>query len=110
MKQKINLPVDLPDKIRIDVKKGESGRLLAELPQYSIFTEARDLNHLFIQVNDLIYTYFDVPKKYQKQIWFLPPSDLQEQFLERSYSGKNSVGTININAFYTLELCRNLFA
>lgn len=109
MKKKIDLP-QLPDKIQVEIKKGESRHLLlAELPEYNIFTEARDLNHLFLQVNDLIYTYFDVPKKYQKQIWFLPSANLQEQFLEESVSKKSSISSIDINAFYTPELCKMMF-
>ena len=109
MKKTKDFP-QLPNEIQVDVKKGESGRLLADLPKYNVFTEAKDLNHLFIQVNDLIYTYFDVPKKYQKHMWFLPTVNLQEQFLEGSFDKKSPIGTINISAFYTPELSRSLYA
>lgn len=75
---KTELP-KLPDKITVDIKKGETGRYLAYLPEYDVFTEASNPAHLFFQVNDLIYTYFDVPKKYQSQIFFIPPVAVREQ-------------------------------
>lgn len=65
--KKTKLP-KIPKTIQIDVRKGESGALLARLPEYDVFTEADDLNELFFQVNDLIYTYFDIPKEYQDEI------------------------------------------
>ena len=71
MKKKIDFP-KIPNSIEVDVKKGETGVLVAQLPKYSIFTEGNDLNELFIQVNDLIYTYFDIPKRYQNKICFVP--------------------------------------
>lgn len=72
----------LPDTIQVNVKKGESGALLARLPEYDVFTEADNLNDLVFQVNDLIYTYFDVPKKYQDSIFFRPLRATQEALMK----------------------------
>lgn len=62
----------LPSHISVQIQKGDSGVLIAALDQYDAVTEASDLNELFFNVNDLIYTIFDIPKKYQKDIQFLP--------------------------------------
>ena len=78
MKKKIDFP-KLPDKISVDIKRGKSGRYLAYLPEFDIFTEANNPAHLFFQVNDLIYTFFDVPKKYQSEVFFIPPVEVREQ-------------------------------
>lgn len=78
MKKKINFP-KLPDKIIVDIKIGSMGRYLAYLPEYDIFTEANNPEHLFFQVNDLIYTFFDVPKKYQSEVFFVPPVKVRDE-------------------------------
>ena len=46
---------------------------IAELSEYDIFTEADDFNNLIFQVNDLICTYFDVPKKSHDKVFYIPP-------------------------------------
>jgi len=99
----------IPEKISVLVKKGESGSLLATLPEFDVFTEADDLNHLFFQVNDLIYTYFDVPKKYQSKISFIPPIKVRQELVkiaEEKTSKKES--TFRVNTAYTPELCTML--
>ncbi len=72
----------LPTTIKVDVKKGESGALVATLSEYDVSTQAHDLAHLFLQVNDLIYTFFDVPKKYQEGIRFNPSKEAQEKLMQ----------------------------
>ncbi len=67
-----NKILQLPDTIKVDIKKGESGCYLAYLPEYDIFTESDSLEDIDFQINDLIYTFFDVPKKLQGKIWFRP--------------------------------------
>lgn len=62
----------LPKVIKVKVIKGESGCFIAELPKYDVFTEADSLLELEWNVNDLIYTLFDVPKKYHGKIWYRP--------------------------------------
>ena len=71
-----------PSKIHVSVKKGESGSLLVDLPELDIFTEADNLNDLFYQVNDLIYTYFDIPKKEQNNIRYIPSLSAQQLLIK----------------------------
>lgn len=64
--------MSLPVHIAVHIQKGDSGVLVAMLDEFNAVTEASDLNELFFNVNDLIYTIFDIPKKYQDEIQFLP--------------------------------------
>ncbi len=64
MAKKYKIP-QLPNSIKVDIKKGESGCYLAYLPEYDIFTESDSLEDIDFQINDLIYAFFDVPKKLQ---------------------------------------------
>ena len=79
MKQK---KFSLPAKIYLKVDKGKSGSLIATLPEYDVFTQADDLNELFFQVNDLIYTYFDIPQNIQNEIYYIPPRNAQENLVK----------------------------
>lgn len=64
---------DLPNKIRVRVVKNkQTGVFLANLPEYDIFTESDSYSGLIFQVNDLIYTYFDIPKKLHGKVWYMP--------------------------------------
>ena len=60
----------LPSKIKVRITSGSSGRFIAELPEYGIHTEADSQSGLDYMINDLIYAYFDVPKKYWGRIWY----------------------------------------
>jgi len=104
MKNKINFP-KLPKKITVDIKKGESGRYLAYLPEYDIFTEAVNPTHLFFQVNDLIYTFFDVPRKYQSEVCFIPPITVRQQLSEID---DIKLPKIKFNTVYSPFLVKNL--
>ncbi len=102
--KKIDFP-KLPPSIQVDVSKGTSGVLLVKLPKYDVFTEADSLNDLFLQVNDLIYTYFDVPKKYQDRITYIPPKLVQEELVRiASQSNTKSYKQFNIKPLYDLKL------
>ena len=64
----------LPQKIQVKViKNRKTGVYLAELPDFDIFTESDSFSGLVFQVNDLIYTYFEVPEKNHGKIWYMPP-------------------------------------
>jgi hypothetical protein len=58
----------LPPIIKAKILKTKEGTFIAELPKYDIFTEADNLLELDYNINDLIYTFFDVPKKYRGKI------------------------------------------
>jgi len=67
--------LDLPDKIKIKIIKTKHGNYLAELVDYDVFTQAKSFEELLYSVNDLIYTYFDIPKDLQKHIWYQPKKE-----------------------------------
>lgn len=98
----------LPKSIKIHVFKGESGRLLARLTEFDVFTEADDLNSLFFQVNDLIYTYFDIPKKYQDDIQYIPSKSAQEQLIKTANAKKPNTQNIVVKSLYSPELLQRL--
>lgn len=98
----------LPLKIKVDVFKGESGALLARLPEYDVFTQAEDLNNLLLQVNDLIYTYFDVPKKYQSDIQFVPSKEAQEHLIKVATKENSKPQNITIQSLYAPYLLEKL--
>jgi len=83
----------LPHKILVKIKKGESGKYLIELPDLDIFTEAETLPEINIQVNDLIYSYFDIPLKYQKHIQY--SASIKEQTLV--FKDKVIPNSLNLN-------------
>lgn len=70
MKKKL-LP-KLPAIIKVKVAETPSGKYIADLPEYDVFTEVDTLGELEFYVNDLIYAFFDVPKKFQGKIWYQP--------------------------------------
>lgn len=92
----------------VNVFKGESGALLAKLPEYDVFTEADNLSHLFLQVNDLIYTYFDIPKKYQDGIRFSPPKEAIEYLIKISNSTADRPKKITVQSFYAPYIIEKL--
>lgn len=65
--------LSLPHQILVKLSPGEkSGVIIAELSDYDVFTEMDSLLELDDQVNDLIYTLFEVPKEFQKAIRYEP--------------------------------------
>lgn len=95
----------LPQKIKVSVSKGESGCLVAQLPEFDIFTEADNLSHLFFQVNDLIYTYFNIPKKYQNEIYFRPPLHEQRRLIRIAEQANTKLETnFNVSASYSPDV------
>lgn len=78
---------NIPHKIKVRVKKGESGCFIITLPDYDVFTEADNVSDLFLKVNDLIYTLFDIPKKLQSKIIFFPSnsSERVKAIQEKTY-------------------------
>lgn len=64
----------LPEELDVTVSRNpETGIWLAKIKHLDIFTEADDLIGLIYNVNDLIYAFFDIPKKLQHQVWYMPP-------------------------------------
>ena len=108
MKQITDFP-KLPESIQVEVSKGTSGSLIAELPEFDIYTEAEDPNDLFFQVNDLISTYFDIPKKYQEKINFVPCLEAREKIIKvGSKKTTNSYSELQFKTFYTPDVVKFL--
>lgn len=99
----------LPQQIKVDVKKGETGVLIADLPEFELFTEANDLNELFINVNDLICTYYDIPTEYHNQIRFIPnDAAIQDLMAISREPMTNNLSQFTVDTFYTGDLCRSI--
>jgi hypothetical protein len=95
----------LPKEIAVDVTKGESGVLLARLPVYDVFTEADTLNELFIQVNDLIYAFFDVPQEYQDKICYIPPRSVQGDLMNiAEQQTTKKLSEFNVTPHYDISI------
>ena len=65
-------PQELPNQIKVRIKRAKGEAFLAELPDYNVFTEADNPVQVFLNINDLIYTLFDVPQKLQGKIFYAP--------------------------------------
>lgn len=55
------------------LRNKKTGVWIANIENYEICTEADSFDELVFNVNDLIYTYFDISKKLQSEIRYLPP-------------------------------------
>jgi len=64
--------VKLPPKIKVKIAKEKNGCFFAELPKFGIFTEADSFLELVYNINDLIYSFFEIDKKDQGKFWYLP--------------------------------------
>lgn len=97
-------PLKLPRIIKVRIIQGKSGAFIAELPEYGIHTEADSRRGLDYMINDLIYAYFDVPKKYWGKIWYKekelrpepvrPEIDLRKLLLYQKYIASDTIGLV----------------
>lgn len=67
----------LPQKIKVKIYKDDSG-YVAELLQYNIHTEASSKEELEYMINDLIYEYFGIPRKYQHMIRYVADKPVEK--------------------------------
>lgn len=71
---------ELPRIIKVRIIKTPEGNLIADLPEYeNVFTQAESIEQLDFNINDLILAYFDVPKKYHKDIWYKPVKQVSSE-------------------------------
>jgi len=96
MKKAPVLPL-LPERIKVEIIKGTSGCLIAELSEYDASTEADSFEELEYNVNDLIYTLFDIPKSFQKKIWYQAPWKKTQTFPQKNIS-------LMFKVFYSSDL------
>ena len=80
--KRLKLP-KLPKTIKVHVFKGESGRLLAKLTEYEVFTEAGSEQELDNMINDLIYDLFEVPKEYQYKLKYVKEQDKEFEKIKK---------------------------
>lgn len=69
---------NLPSKVKVQVSKTPEGSFIATFPELpGCLTEADDVVDLLYQVNDAIFTYYDIARKDLKGVDFLyaPPPD-----------------------------------
>lgn len=62
----------LPSQIKVKVVQEKSGVIFAELSDYGIFTEANNQTELIFNINNLIYSFFDIADKDRDKFWYLP--------------------------------------
>lgn len=70
--------LQLPEKIKVLLRKGSSGVFIAELPEYDISTEADSIWEIDDLINDLICVYFDVPQEFRKEIRYVQEEPRKE--------------------------------
>ena len=61
----------VPAKVKVIVFHGKSA-WIAEVPEYDLHTEADSPVELEFMLNDLLFTFFDVPPQYRRHIRFIP--------------------------------------
>lgn len=64
--------MNLPEKIKVKVKKCSHDKYLIELPEYDLHSQADRQENIEELVNDLIYCYFDVPENLQNKLYYRP--------------------------------------
>lgn len=77
-KQLLEKRLNLPSSIQVNISKGTSGVWIANLPEYDIFTEADNIWEIDNLINDLVFTYFDVPKELQASVRYVPSQPKDE--------------------------------
>jgi len=75
LKKRVVLPRSVQVRIKHNVK---TGACFAYLSEYDIFTEADSWMELQFNINDLIYTYFEIPKSLQKKVYYMPKQDQKQ--------------------------------
>lgn len=61
----------IPPSVKVKIDTDEDGVLGATLPEYDVFTEADSYIELEANINDLIFSLFDIPRKFKKEIRFV---------------------------------------
>ena len=80
----VDVGLKLPSKIKVNLFKGETGVIIAELPDYDVSTEADSPLEIDYLVNDLIHVYFNIPEEYRKAIRYVP-EELKKEITLRSH-------------------------
>ena len=72
----------LPEKLIVEIHRGDDNRLVAKIKNFPhCFTQAKDYDELIPMVNDVVYTYLEIPIKYMKELGYYVPQ-WQKKILE----------------------------
>jgi len=85
-----------PEKLEISLKPSEDGGYIAYVTDFpGCVTQAETGQELFEMVHDAIYTYLQIPQRYQPYMpTFFPPENLRKQLnikIPEEYFNKNFV-------------------
>jgi len=72
----------LPETLSVKIHRGDGNRLVAEITNFPhCFTQAKDYDELIPMVNDVVYTYLEIPIKHMKELGYYVPQ-WQKKILE----------------------------
>jgi len=72
MPQTLQEKYNLPNSIRVIIKKDNSGGFIIKLPEFpGCISYAENIEELIPVLNDMVLTYFDVPRREAKKVEFL---------------------------------------
>src|SRR3989344_8438582 len=75
--------LQLPKNITVVIKKCDHDKFIAELPEYDVFTEFDDISESSFYVNDLIYVFFDIPRRLRDKIVYRPVIKESQENLDK---------------------------
>jgi predicted RNase H-like HicB family nuclease len=99
----INKKYGLPSKIKVVVSKTPEKTYMATFPELpGCLTEADNIIDLLYQVNDAIFTYFDIERKELKNIDFLyaPPPNFLKNIEDTPGKNKSSSKRVEFHIPY----------
>jgi len=69
----------LPDRLTVEIHK-EKDEIWAKVIEFpNCYTQANGFLELVDMLNDSIYTYLSIPKKYQKEVGYYIPQEVMEE-------------------------------
>ncbi len=70
----------LPKKITLKINKTEKGGFWVKIKEFPhCYTQAKDLTELIEMVNDAIYTYLEIPKKFKGKLGYYLPKEVASE-------------------------------
>ncbi len=84
LKEKIKYQSRLPDLIKVEIKESVSGGYFVKVVSLEhCFTQADDGEELLLMVNDVIYSYFDIPEKLRPLMpVYFPKGEIKKKLQE----------------------------
>ncbi len=67
----------LPDKLTVEIHRTKEGSFWAKIKELShCYTQAKSSSELIVMLNDAIYTYLGIPKRYYGKLGYYVPQRL----------------------------------